>query len=205
MRFPNPRKKLFLSVLALCATALAASGQRDRQEVVTIDRVNFDSQNDDWVRVEVELTCNENPLPDARDRDYVEDVNVKVYLAYPINEAERKFDFYVQDVDIVIMERGESYNVYFYLPGLIVERDDLPDEPEYYFVEVSVADNLQPPQEKGLSSKIPNPRLLESMKAKAEAEAGDNEDVLMPIYHAPANVRGRVDDLPVFLRRTVGE
>ena len=200
MKFPQIREKVWLPAMLLFATAVAAGAQ---EEAVTIDRVDFKSQDDDWVRVAVEMTCNENPLPEARDRDYVEDVNVKVYLAYPINEAERQFDFYVQDVDIVIMERGEDYNVYFYLPGLIVERDGLPTDPDYYFVEVSVGGNLQPPQESGLSSKIPNRQILESMKSKAEAEAGENEDVLMPVYYAPAAVRGRVEDLPVFLRRSV--
>jgi len=174
------------------------------QESVSVERVNFKSLKDDWVQMEVQLKCNGNSAPDARNSRYVENIQVKVYLGYAIDKSAGQFDFYTSEVDIIIMEQGDDNNVYFYLPGLVVERDNLSSiDPDYYFVEVYVNDVLQLSDRNSRSSSIQNETVLASMKAKATSEGAANDFILMPIYYVPTEYRGRVDKLPVFLRKDV--
>lgn len=164
---------------------------------------------DDATQVEVELSCRGNPSPEARHPRYVENIKIKVYLAYERDAKERLYDYYTSEVEIVIMEQGDDNNVYFYLPGLIVERDRLKTDPDFYYIQVSVDDETQQPQSRSsaMSKNITNLEILESFTSKAESESVDNEHLLMPIYLAEQSGidLGRVDSLPVFLRRDVRE
>lgn len=180
-----------VSVFTVCA-----------QEAVEVKKVDFNNTDDDWIQMEIELACGENRLPDARDRRFVEEIKVKAYLAYKTKHSPT-FDYYTSEVEIVMMEKGENYNVYFYLPGLIVERDQIqPQEPEFYYVEVSVKGAVQPPRSgsKAFSPNIENFEVLNKFTSQA---ANQNEHLLMPVYFVPSDYLGRVSDLPTFLRRDV--
>lgn len=185
-------------VLISCVLSLAA------QDAVEVNKVDFKKTSDDWVQMEVEMKCLENPAPDARDKDYVEAVKVKVYLAYERDASARLYDYYTSEVEAVIMEAKEDYNVYFYLPGLIAKRDRLrrPD-PAFYYVEISVGGVAQAPKggSAAISDSIPNLQVLQSFLAKAKEGAASNEFFLLPIYYTPSEFWGRVSDLPLFLRR----
>lgn len=171
------------------------------QEAIKVDRVDFNSLRADWIQVQIELSCNGNPSPEARNRRFVEEIEVKVYLAWERDAEAREFDYYVADVEIIIMEQGDDNNVYFYLPGPIVERDRLRTDPDFYYVEISVGGELQTPQKSAMSSNIPNLDILKSFTSKANAGSTENEHLLMPIYFVSGIDLGRVSDLPVFLRR----
>lgn len=180
-----------VSVFTVCA-----------QEAVEVKKVDFNKTDDDWIQMEIELACGDNRLPDARDSRFVEEIKVKAYLAYKTKHSQG-FDYYTSEVEIVIMEKGEDYNVYFYLPGLIVERDQIqPQEPEYYYVEVSVKGSLQAPRKgsKAFSPNIPN---LEALTTFTSQAGEKNQHLLMPVYFVPAEYLGRVSDMPTFLRRDV--
>jgi hypothetical protein len=183
-----------LPLLFVAATSFA-------QDMVEVDRVKFNSLRDNWVQMEIQLSCNGNPLPDAKNSRYLEDIGVKVYLAYSEDGAAGKFSYYISEVKIVIMEQGDKNNVYFYLPGLLVERDRLKTDPDYYYVELTVDGTALPPQERtSMSSSIKSLQILESMKSSATAAEEENKGKLMPVYFAPAEYLGRVDRLPTFLR-----
>jgi hypothetical protein len=173
------------------------------QEAVKVDRVDFNSLRGDWIQMEIELSCQGNPSPEARDSRFVENIKVKVYLAYTRDEQARQYDYYVSDVEIVIMEQGDDNNVYFYLPGLIAERDRLQTDPDFYYVEISINEEVQPPQKSAMSSNIPNLDILKSFTSKADAGSLETEHFLMPIYLVSEIDRGQVSDLPIFLRRDV--
>jgi len=194
-------KKYFAPILAFFAGTIALSAQ----EAIQVDRVDFNSLRDDWIQVEIELSCDGNPAEDARDKDYVEKIKVKAYLAFTRDESAREYDYYTSEAEISIMEKGDDNNVYFYLPGLIVERDQLKTDPDFYYVEVSVNGEPQKPQKTAMSSNIPNLDILNSFLSKAESEGADNEHLLMPIYLVSGIDLGRVSDLPAFLRRDVRE
>jgi len=193
--------KFCIPFLFIFASVLVATAR----EPITVDRVDFNSTRDNWVQVEIQLKCNGNSLPEARDRRFVENIKVKIYLTYELKNAEAEFDFYTSEVEIVIMEQGDDNNVYFYLPGLIVERDKLSKtNPDYYFVDIYINDVLQPQQDSARSSRLSSEVAL-SMKTKAEAEGDKNAHILMPVYYAPVQYLGQIEDLPVFLRRDVRE
>lgn len=176
------------------------------EKAIEVDRVDFNSLRDDWIQVEIELSCRGNPSPEARNSRFVEYINVRVYLAWERDASEREYDYYTSEVDIVIMEQGDDNNVYFYLPGLIVDRDRLDTDPDFFYVEIFVNDERQEPESQtpAMSSNITNLQILEAFISKAESEAVDNEHLLMPIYLAPSGIDlGRVGSLPVFLRRDV--
>lgn len=192
-------KKLIFTLHLLILVASAATAQ----EAIKVDRVDFNSLRDDWVQMEIELSCMGNPSPGARNSRFVENIRVKVYLAYTRDEKTRAYDYYVSEVEIVIMEQGDDNNVYFYLPGPIVERDRLRTDPDFYYVEVFVADEAQSPQKTAMSRNIPNLDILKSFTSKADAGSLENEHLLMPIYLVSGVELGRVSNLPVFLRRDV--
>lgn len=195
-------KKYFAPILALLASSFFF-GPLCAQEAIKVDRVDFNSLRDDWIQMEIELSCEGNPREDARDPRYVEKIRLKAYLAYERDAGERSYDYYTSEIEIIIMERGDNNNVYFYLPGLIVERDKLQTDPDFYYVEVSVDGESQKPQKAAMSSNIPNLEILNSFISKADSEGGVNEHMLMPIYLTSGIDLGRVSDLPAFLRRDV--
>jgi hypothetical protein len=191
--------KYFVSILAFVATSLILPAQED----IRIDRVDFNSLRDDWIQMEIELSCEGNSAEEARDKDYVENIKVKVYLGYAIDASARSYDYYTSEIEILIMEKGGDNSVYFYLPGLIVERDQLKTDPDFYYVEVSINGDVQKSQKSAMSSNIPNLDILNSFISKAESEGAENEHVLMPIYLVSGIDLGRVSQLPAFLRREV--
>ena len=192
-------KKYFVSILALVAVSLVLPAQED----IRVDRVDFNSLRDDWIQMEIELSCEGNSAEEARDKDYVEKIKVKAYLGYTREASARSFDYYTSEIEILIMEKGDDNNVYFYLPGLIVDRDQLKTDPDFYYVEVSVNGDAQQPQKAAMSSNIPNLDILNSFISKADSEGADNEHVLMPYYLVSGIDLGRISQLPAFLRREV--
>ena len=192
-------KKYFVSILIFVSAFLILPAQED----IRVDRIDFNSLRDDWIQMEIELSCEGNSAEEARDKDYVEKIKVKAYLGYTRDASERSFDYYTSEIEILIMEKGDDNNVYFYLPGLIVERDQLKTDPDFYHVQVSVNGDVQKPQKAATSSNIPDLDILNSFISKAESEGADNEHVLMPIYLVSGVDLGRVSQLPAFLRREV--
>ena len=191
-------KNYFVPVFVFLAAALGASAQ-----AIKVDRVDFNSLRDDWIQMEVELSCDGNPSSAARDKNFVENIKVKAYIAYERDAAARKFDYYTSECEIVVMKKGDDNNVYFYLPGLIVERDQLQTDPKFYYVEVSVGGEPQTPQKSAMSSNIPNLDILQKFTSNADSEGAVNEHILMPIYLTSGIDLGRVSKLPAFLRKEV--
>ena len=195
--------KFFIPLFAFLAFTSLSSAR----ESITVERIDFNSLRDKWTQMQVELSCAGNDSAEARDPRFVENVKVKVYLAYKLKgKAESgapNFDYYTAEVEIIIMERGDDNNLYFYLPGMIVERDQLPVDPDYYYVEISIDGEGLAPQKGAMSRSISNPTILDSFLSKADSEGADNDHILMPVYYAPAGNLGRISDLPLFLRRDV--
>ena len=199
MFLPISVERCFVSILIVVSAFLIWPAQED----IRVDRIDFNSLRDDWIQMEIELSCEGNSAEEARDKDYVEKIKVKAYLGYTRDASARSFDYYTSEIEILIMEKGDDNNVYFYLPGLIVERDQLKTDPDFYYVEVSVNGDAQKPQKAAMSSNIPNLDILNSFISKADSEGVDNEHVLMPYYLVSGIDLGRVSQLPAVLRRDV--
>ncbi|TVP75739.1 MAG: hypothetical protein EA353_13350 [Puniceicoccaceae bacterium] len=191
--------KISLSVLLILFASLTQSAFAD---LIKIDRVNFNSLRNDWIQMEIQLSSQDNSTAGARHRNFVENIKVKVYLAYERDAAARLFDYYISEVEIIAMERRNSNNVYFYLPGVIANRDRLRKDPDFFYVEISVDGEVQAVQNNGKSRNIANADILNSFTSRADAEIGANQHILMPIYLVGPGIDvGRVSDLPAFLRR----
>lgn len=190
-----PSLRFFILPLFLLASISFAA------DAIKVEQVKFNTTKDDWIQMEIELKCEGNPLPDAKNEKFLENIKVKAYVTYSEDGAANKYAYYTSESEILIMEKGESYNVYYYLPGLIVERDRLKKDPDFYYVEISIGETVLPPLPNSMSRSIKNLTMLESMKTQAAAEGDTNANILMPIYYAPGYVLGNVSDLPTYLRR----
>ncbi len=196
-------KLLITPLLFLLCSLHAQVHAQVLEDIVTVNRVDFNSLRDDWIQVAIDLTCGENPSPEARNKSFVENIGIKVYLAYlPRGAQPPNFDFYTAEVTISIMEYRDKRNVYFYLPGPIAKRDMIRrPSPEFFYVEVTIDGKPQKPQTKAMSGNIPNLDILNSFISQAESGSGATKDLLMPIYLVEGADLGRVTNLPVFLRR----
>ena len=87
------------------------------------------------VELEIELACNGNSAPDARSSKFPENIKVKPYLAYAKGDSADEFVYFTSEVEVLIMEERDKNNVYFYLPGAVMERDGL-KYPKYYYIEL---------------------------------------------------------------------
>lgn len=197
-------KKLIVSTLVFSLSVLAHPAIAE--EIIRVERTNFNSLRNDWIQMEMELSYRGEAPDNARSRDFIENVGVKVYLAYKPTPGSGKgpapeFDFYISEVEIAALERGLRNNVYFYLPGPIAKRDRLRPDPEFFYIELSVNGEMQKPQRNAMSTNIPNIEILNSFTNRANSELGANEHLLMPIYLVTGADIGRVERLPVFLRR----
>lgn len=190
---------MFKKLLPLIAFIVSTVSPLIAQEAVTVDRVKFNTVGDRWVQVEIELTCNGNPAPDAVNKDYVERIMVKPLLAYRTGSGE--YNFYTSQVEILIMEARDKNTVYFYMPGLIMERDEIRGDPEFHYVEISIAGQVQEPQKGPAMGNIASEAMLKNMQSKAEAQSEANKNILIPSYFAPPQLRGDSRKEPVYLRR----
>ncbi len=189
--------KLLTPLLLIFA---ATAGSLFAQDAVSVERVKFDPLGDDWMQMEIELMCNGNPSPDARDKDFVENIVVKPLIGYALGGGE--FQFYSAEVEVMIMEARDKNSVYFYMPGPVVKRDELSTRPEYYFVEIIINGQPQKPQKgPALSSSIKDLTVLQNMQSKAQTQLAENENILQPSYFAPPQYSGRARNLPIFVRR----
>ena len=107
------------------------------------------------------------------------------YLCYERDRKTKSFDFYKAEAEIISIEQGKKKNVYFFLPGVVVDRDRLPKTPPYYFVALEVDGKVLPLNNRAYSESSLNKDTLRSMKQKADAESKVNDFILKPHYHAP--------------------
>ena len=193
---------MFKTVLSIIFFLLVSIVGLSAQNAVTVERVKFDSLGDDWMQIEIDLFCNGSTSPDARNPDFVENITIKPLIAYTIRGGD--FQFYSSSVEVMIMEARDKNSVYFYLPGLVVERDELPSRPDYYYIEVSIGGEIQDPSDAGeaLSSSIRDLDVLKKMQSRAESQSQliNNERLLLPAYFAPIEYSSGARNQPVYNR-----
>ena len=106
------------------------------------------------MQIEIDLLCNGSTSPDARNPDFVENITIKPLIAYTMGGGFSVLFLFRRSYDYV--EARDKSSVYFYMPGLVAERDELPSRPDYYYIEVSIGGVIQDPSDAGeaLSSSI---------------------------------------------------
>jgi hypothetical protein len=184
-------KPLILLILSFCLAQLAFSQTIPAE----VSDINFQELDDDWVQMEIQIRADKNTAEDAKNERFVDNIKVIAYLGYERDSKTKSFDFYKAQVEIVSIEQDKEKNVYFYMPGVIVNRDRLPKEPPYYFVALEVNGKILPLSSNAYSKDTLNSDTLRSMKQKADAESEVNDFILRPSYHTPRNVlaKSRLD------------
>lgn len=157
---------------------------------VEVVRVDFQqtSGRDRWIQATVELRANQNPLEDARSRDFLDNITVDFFASWQPQGrgAEVGFDFYRSSVRIISMRRGERRNVVFLLPSVVVDRDRLNREPFAYLVELDLDGNRIPLRPNDSSPNLRDrPDVIEQLKTNAASQASRNDGILIPHYLAP--------------------
>jgi len=202
MQIPLNKKAFSQWAIVLTAILLAPAAFVAQAAPVEVQNVNFRGIGNDWVQVEVQLLVGENTAEGARDRNFIQNVGVEVLLAY--QRGENEFDYYTSEVEILVMERGDRPNVYFFLAGPIVKRDRLPrSEPFAFMVNLTHNGADIPMGSRAVSSRIRgNEAAINSLRQNARAEAGTNEGILMPSFFAPlGDIRAQVRGEPIYIRR----
>jgi hypothetical protein len=187
-----PMKQFILLTLSFCFTQFAAFSQTTPAEV---ENINFKTLKDNWVQMEIQIRANKNTAEDAKNERFVDNIKVMAYFGYERDSKTKSFDFYKAQVEIISIEQGKKNNVYFFMPGVIVDRDRLPKKPPYYFVALEVDGKVLPLSNKAYSQSSLNDDTLRSMKQKADAESEPNDFILMPHYSVPRNrlIEARLD------------
>lgn len=188
----NPKQYLFMKrllTLALSLFCLANLGLAQADDIVQVDNIKFKNLREDWVQMEVSLRANRNTMEGARNERFVDNIIVTGYFAYEVKSSPSGFEFYKAQVEVISIEQGKKQNVYFFMPGVVAERDRLPKTPEYYFVSLEVNGQIMKMTNNAYSSKL-NETSIVSMKNRADAEADKNQFILKPHYSAPLTFIG---------------
>ena len=177
-------KQLILLTLSFCFAQFAFS----QTIPAKVSDINFQALDDDWVQMEIQIRADKNTAEDAKNERFVDNIKVMAYLGYERDSKAKRFDFYKAQVEIISIEQGKEKNVYFYMPGVIIDRDRLPKKPPYYFVALEVDGNVLPLSNDAYSQDTLNRDTLRSMKQKADKESEVNDFILRPHYHTPRNL-----------------
>lgn len=167
-----------------------------------------------WMLASMELVPNANPIPQARNKEFLEDVELNLSLAYeraPGPDGKPGFDFYSSRVRIAILKARERVPLHFFIPGYIVERDRLPREPKYWAVEISVSGIPQEASANTVSRDYKTPQMLKFLPTflgKVAQDGRPNDGLLMPQYLAPRGIAVTVRTLDTtipFIREEGGK
>lgn len=154
---------------------------------IRVDRVEFNDnvRPYDWTNVEIELEATSNELPDARDRNWVDDVKITVTLAYESPVEKGSYDFYRASLTLISLEVGKDKTVGFWLPREIVERDDLREEPDFWVVQVSAGGQEAPIDKDNVSSKLSDRSRVDNFLNTAAAGIEKTNGYLVPTHLSP--------------------
>lgn len=190
--------------LSLFLSARAGAQQAPEIEV---SNVRFDRVADNWIVGSVTLRPGENPSPDARDEDFIDDVRLTFHVCFEVNldNVPEEFSFYRSTVRMVSLERRKTYTLKFYLPGVLRDRDDLDADPFAWVVDMEAAGVPIPLRDDQFDGRaIKSKEAFDSFLSKANSEGAANDGIFLPSYLAPANVvnesRLNYRELPAFYR-----
>jgi len=180
------------------------------QEAPTIEvsNVRFDRVGEDWLMASVQITPDRNPAPEARNKDFLDDVLLTLNLCYEVDnkaDGDLPLDFYRSSVRMISIEQSTRYTVYFFLPGVLRERDELDVDPFAWLIEMEVAGTPVKMAADQAGGEIDvSPEGYDNFLSRASSAAPANDGILVPSYLAPASVlngaRLRWTEIPAFYR-----
>lgn len=186
-------------VIHLCLILIPwAFAQAQQTPLIEVEQVRFQVLRDQWLRCEVRLRSLGNPR-EANPR-FVSNITVDPILSFQRRDGE--FLFFRARAQVVAIEQNQRAVVAFYLPGIIVRRDDL-REPFAYLLDVVAAGEPQPYGRDWVSANIrENPQAILSLRNRALESANTTDGILRPAYLAPSEIVQPVNvrELPIYQR-----
>lgn len=184
---------LFLLPLALFAR---------KDSPILIKDVEFQDikvKDDQWIEVEIHLQANtafKYEFQGQRSDKFLDNIKLTFSLAYKTNRSDAgSFEFYESSVEIVSLQKGNDRYVYFYLPGVIRERDALTDDPAAWAVKFEISGKELPSSPKDypdhFSRTLKNDELVSSFYKNLQDNIERNKGMLLPSYFAPSFVSAR--------------
>ncbi len=201
MAFAWKTPSCFLLFLAVVFSA----GAQDAPEIEVQD-VRFTRVAGNWLAAQITLRSGKNPSPTAIDEDYLDDVRLQFYTCFEVDRGGEgdEFVFYNSEVRIVSMDRQKTYQLAFFLPEVVRERDDLDTDPFAWVIQMEAASGRIPVQEDQFDGDIRTESAYENFLSKANSEGSVNDGILLPIYLAPYYIvndtRINLRDVPAFYR-----
>jgi hypothetical protein len=190
-----------LKLLALWLLCLLVSHEGAANGVLRVHGVRFEQMREsEWVRCRIEVEALSNPLQQARDPKYLDDLVLSFHLSYSRKAPE--FEFFTSKVEIVSLKVRERYDVDFFLPGIVLERGQFPIVPFAYLLEFTVSGIAYPFEASHASSSIAgNEAARQSLRSRATAESNPNHGVLLSYPLMIPFVDDRPARYPAFKRR----
>lgn len=192
----------FLALFALCHTIALSQNTPVIVKDIEFDFVDSGVKDDEHLRIAVELTGGTNSDANAVNSRFVDDIEVKVVLAFEVGP--KKYECFESKAEIVTLETGEDVIVRFYMAPEIIERQQLPREPFAYLAEISVAGEQLPMSKDAVSNLLANPERLSSFNTHVRSGSSKNEGLLVPIYDSlfwtGINPR-EFQDMPAYKRK----
>lgn len=173
---------------------------------IEVSDVSFDRVASNWTSATIRIRPDRNPLPDAIDEDYVDDVRLSFYTCYEVDRGPDgdQFSFYNSEVRMVSLDRAKTYQVVFFLPGVIRDRDDLDLDPFAWVVEMEVGGVKVPLDEDQYGGEIQTRNAYDSFLSRASSEGSANDGIMLPIYLTPFYIvnesRVNLGEVPAFYR-----
>ena len=165
---------------------------------IDVQSVKFDNVKVgkyDWIQIEVKTIAPASSsfkIPDQQNTRFLDNIEMTLSLCYDNREQKSK-DFYQSTIKIISKEKGDACYAYFYIPGIVVERDRLSKNPFAWMVEFSLSGNKIPNDPKRFKNNF-SPILdstadIESFLSNLDLGIEKNEGVLLPFYLAPDSLR----------------
>lgn len=178
----------------------SAQVQNDPVSVTNVKFFSKEGAYKDYL-VEVEVEAQENPNPEAPNKNFLDDVTVSLLIGYPHPSKDGEFIFHKSAVTIATLEIKKSRKIGFWLPYDIARRDNVSKEPDYWYIDLEVDGQQVKITQNNVgnraSSNLRKPEAISSMQNKS-SEA--SEGILLPGYLSGNGYRERGEDRPAFIR-----
>ena len=191
---------MFLSRFITFTSVLLLSTVTVFGQIVSIKKVDFKTLKNGWLLVEVITETNRNTLPEAFSEEYIEDIEVRLYLGFRNSKIPGGIDYYYSEVAISILERGDESKVKFFIPGKIMKMNRY-TKPNYYFAEVLVGNKPQAIRGRPFSRNFKSRASLDKFVRKTKSLSSKNFGQLMPSFITPLSITGSYDfSDPTYIR-----
>lgn len=202
-----------LAAMILAGATPTVQAQEDRAPV-RVQRVQFNNNVNPTKdsNVVITLRAQNQPNPEAPNKDYVDNIRVVATLGYSpggVSSTDvNKLVFYRSEVDIATLKINDNRSLAFWLPTDIVARDRYNRDADYWIIELFVNGEQVPANRDQVSRSLlkgNDPAAnLAGFKSMAEGKLAQTDGILLPTYLTINNEVERPDKVLPYIRKEGG-